>query len=146
MTASASDALPDVNVLLALAWPNHQFHVPARAWFTAQAPGGWSTCAITQLGFVRLSSNPRFTPLARTPAEALALLEQLIAIPRHRYLDSGPAPAAFPFRDLAARLMGPNQVTDAFLLAIAIHHGVPLVTFDARLRRLDAGKSVLLLA
>jgi uncharacterized protein len=141
-----SDSLLDVNVLLALAWPNHQFHAPARTWFVAEAPRGWSTCAITQLGFVRLSSNPRFTPLAKTPAEALALLEQLIATPRHRYLDGVPAPAAPPFRDLATRLMGPNQVTDAFLLATALHHGVPLVTFDARLRHLDSGGSVLVLS
>jgi toxin-antitoxin system PIN domain toxin len=141
-----SDALLDVNVLLSLAWPNHQFHGPARTWFVAEAPQGWSTCATTQLGFVRLSSNPRFTPLAKTPAEALALLEQLIAAPRHRYLDGAPAPTAPPFRDLAARLMGPNQVTDAFLLATARHHGVPLVTFDARLRHLDPGGSVLVLS
>jgi hypothetical protein len=141
-----SDSLLDVNVLLALAWPNHQFHAPARTWFVADAPRGWSTCAITQLGFVRLSSNPRFTPLAKTPAEALVLLEQLIATPRHRYLDDAPAPAAPPFRDLATRLMGPNQVTDAFLLATALHHGVPLVTFDARLRHLDPGGSVVVLS
>ncbi len=140
------DGLLDINVLLALAWPNHQFHAPARTWFVANAPQGWSTCAITQLAFVRLSSNPRFTPLARTPAESLALLEQIIATPRHRYLDESLAPAGPPFRDLATRLMGPNQVTDAFLLATARHHGVPLVTFDARLRHLDPGGGVVVLS
>jgi toxin-antitoxin system PIN domain toxin len=141
-----SDPLLDVNVLLALAWPNHQFHVSARTWFVAEAPRGWSTCAITQLGFVRLSSNPRFTALAKAPAEALALLEHLIATPGHRYLDATPPPAAPPFRDLATRLMGPNQVTDAFLLATALHHGVPLVTFNARLKHLDPGRSILVLS
>jgi toxin-antitoxin system PIN domain toxin len=141
-----SDPLLDVNVLLALAWPNHQFHASARTWFVAQAVRGWSTCATTQLGFVRLSSNPRFTPLAKTPAEALALLEQLIATPRHRYLNGASPPAAPPFRDLATRLMGPNQVTDAFLLATALHNGVPFVTFDARLKHLDPGETVLLLS
>lgn len=140
------EPLLDVNVLLALTWPNHQFHISARTWFVAEAVRGWSTCATTQLGFVRLSSNPRFTPLAKTPAEALALLEQLIATSRHRYLDGAPAPAAPPFRDLAARLMGPNQVTDAFLLATALHHSVPLVTFDARLKHLDPGGAVLVLS
>lgn len=139
-----SDALLDVNALLALAWPNHQFHARAQAWFIAEAARGWSTCAVTQLGFIRLSSNPKYTPLAKRPAEALALLEQLIAKRRHRYLELAPTLPSPPFRDLATRLIGPNQVTDAFLLATARHHGVPLVTFDARPRHLDPDTAIVL--
>ena len=63
-----TDALLDVNVLLALAWPNHQFHSSARRWF-ADHEGAWCTCVVTQLGFVRLSSNPAFTDQAKLPAE-----------------------------------------------------------------------------
>jgi predicted nucleic acid-binding protein len=59
--------MADVNLLLALAWPNHQFHRRARVWFAEHAGAGWATCAVTQLGFVRLSSNPAYTALPKTP-------------------------------------------------------------------------------
>ncbi|MFN0130032.1 MAG: hypothetical protein ACKV19_25485 [Verrucomicrobiales bacterium] len=42
-------ALLDTNVLLALAWPNHQHHAQAHTWFSANAKKGWATCALTQL-------------------------------------------------------------------------------------------------
>lgn len=58
--------LLDTNVLLALAWPNHQHHGTAQRWFKREAPRGWATCALTQLGFVRLSSNPAY-PSRRLP-------------------------------------------------------------------------------
>lgn len=63
-------ALLDTNVLLALAWPNHQHHEQAHAWFSAYARKGWSTCAFTQLGFIRLSSNPAYTTNAVSPQDA----------------------------------------------------------------------------
>ena len=37
-------ALLDVNVLIALAWPNHVHHVAARAWFEEHREEGWATC------------------------------------------------------------------------------------------------------
>ena len=37
-------ALLDVNVLMALAWPNHVHHAPARSWFNARRKSGWATC------------------------------------------------------------------------------------------------------
>ena len=49
--------LPDVNVLIALAWPNHVHHDPARSWFAANLNTGWATCPLTEAGFVRLSCN-----------------------------------------------------------------------------------------
>jgi len=30
----------------------------------------WATCALTQLGFVRLSSNPKIVEVRKTPAES----------------------------------------------------------------------------
>ena len=46
-------ALLDVNVLLALAWPNHMHHADSKAWFDREAPHGWATCALTQLSLNR---------------------------------------------------------------------------------------------
>lgn len=123
--------LADVNVLLALAWPNHQHHGAARAWFDTQRDSGWSTCAITELGFIRVSSHKAFTEHAKTPAEAALLIAALTGFGRHRYLDELPSPASAADWGLVA---GPKQVTDAYLVAIARHHGTRLATFDARIR------------
>lgn len=125
--------LPDVNVLLALAWPNHQFHTAARQWF-AMLTNAWSTCAITQLGFVRLSSNPAYSTHAKTPLEAVLLLRQLVARPGHEYVDALPPVSSRSFEDLASRLQGHKQTTDAYLAILAQEHALSLVTFDRRLR------------
>ncbi len=63
--ASSDLLLLDVNVLLALAWPNHQFHAAAIAALSSRAR--WATCALTQLGFIRLSSNPAAIATAKSP-------------------------------------------------------------------------------
>ena len=47
-------ALPDVNVLIALAWPNHVHHDAARSWFAESRATGWATCPVTEAGFVRV--------------------------------------------------------------------------------------------
>lgn len=119
-------ALPDVNVLVALAWPNHVHHRAARAWFDAASRDGWATTVITELGFVRVSSNSRAVPAARPPQEVLAVLARLCARGTHafwpddtRLLDADPG-----------RLGSYRQVTDAHLLALASARGGRLVTFD----------------
>lgn len=127
--------LLDVNVLLALAWPNHQFHERTARWFRAQARDGWSTCAITQLGFIRISANPAFTPSARPPAEAATLLARLSARADHTYLAELPPPA-----DAGAiwdAIVGHHQTTDAYLVWLAASHGTKLATLDARLARVE---------
>lgn len=134
-------ALPDVNVFLALAWPNHQFHSQAVAWYQEEGKAGWSTCAITQLGFVRLSSNPAFSHYAKTPLEALLLLRQWLKQPGHHYLGDSPAPAGDALAPIATRLQGHQQWTDAYLLAVARVHGLRLVTFDRKVTALAANQT-----
>ena len=67
-------SLADINVLIALAWPNHECHQAAHEWFAAHAADGWATCPMTQCGFVRLSSNPKMVPEAVVPNAAIDLL------------------------------------------------------------------------
>ena len=52
-------ALPDINVLLALAWSNHPHHDAAHRCFARDTATGWATCLSTQAGFLRLSLNPQ---------------------------------------------------------------------------------------
>jgi len=121
--------LLDVNVLIALTWPTHVHHVAARRWFDRDSRGGWATCPITQLGFVRVSSNPAAIRDAVRPAEAVAMLERLTALPGHRFWpDEVAVTLAGPFASLS--LVGHRQVTDAYLLALARHHGGKLATLD----------------
>jgi uncharacterized protein len=73
--------LLDVNVLIALAWPNHVHHNPARSWFEASSSDGWATTPVTELGFVRISSNKRLIPDASSPGTALDVLRALCSLP-----------------------------------------------------------------
>jgi hypothetical protein len=122
--------LLDVNVLLALAWPTHQHHQAAHQWFHDESRHGWATCALTQLGFVRLSSNPAYSVDAVTPQDAARLLAQLTAHNRHRYWEALPALAVDWFKHAA----GHPHVMDAYLVALARHHKGRVVTFDTRLK------------
>ena len=65
--------LLDVNVLIALLWPAHEFHTVVHRWFTRSARHGWATCPLTEAAFVRIVSNPAFSPDAVTPGEATRL-------------------------------------------------------------------------
>lgn len=122
--------LLDVNVLVALAWPNHVHHAIALDWFHGRrGEEGWATCPITQNGFVRVSSNHRALPEARTPREALQLLGRITALPGHVFWVDDIGLDDSPFLD-PARLVGYRQVTDAHLLAIALRHGGRLATLD----------------
>lgn len=122
-------ALLDVNVLVALAWPNHVHHEAAHRWFAGRHKrDGWATCSLTEGGFVRVSSNPAL-PQARSPREALELLRRMVAIPGHHFWSDDVSLA----RDevgLADRIVGHRQVTDAHLLRLAIRREGRLATFD----------------
>lgn len=122
------ETLLDANVLLALAWPNHQHHAAAHVWFKQASRRRWATCALTQLSFVRLSSNPAYTPAAVTPAEAAGLLMRLTAHGEHRYW----AELAVPDAQTFARAAGHQQVMDAYLVREAERRRGRLATFDRR--------------
>ncbi len=128
-------ALLDVNLLVALAWPNHVHHRAAHRWFSGRTGHPWATCSIVELGFVRVSSNARAVPAAVSPQDAMALLRRITALPGHRFWpdDVRVAESAHVAR---ARLVGPQQVTDAHLAGLAIRHGGCLATFDRGVRAL----------
>jgi toxin-antitoxin system PIN domain toxin len=126
-------ALLDINILTALLWPAHEHHEAAHRWFGARADARWATCSLTQLGFVRIVSNPAFSRDALSPVEALALLgENLIHRSHEFWADSLQVPTAV--KGMEASLQGYKQLPDAYLLALAHRRKGVLATFDRGLR------------
>jgi uncharacterized protein len=120
---------------VALAWPNHIHHARAITWFRARHRGGWATCPLTESGFVRVSSNTRIIPEARSPSQAIDLLGRMRAQPAHVFWPDDVSPVdadTVSFR----RVVGHRQVTDAHLLTIALRRGGRLATFDGGVREL----------
>jgi toxin-antitoxin system PIN domain toxin len=121
--------LLDVNVLIALAWPGHDAHERVQAWFARNADMGWATCPFTESAFVRILSNPAFSPRAVSPQDALRGLTISLKHPAHRFwaADLGFGEAVWRFQ---GRLVGHRQVTDAYLLGLALHKRGKLATLD----------------
>ena len=127
--------LLDLNLLLALAWPSHVHHDIAHAWFEHEAAPGWATCPITQLGFVRLSSNRAFTSDAVSPAAALSLLREIVAMDGHEFWSDEVDCVSAAF-SAGIRIAEHRQVTDACLLSLARARAGCLATLDRRIDRL----------
>jgi toxin-antitoxin system PIN domain toxin len=135
-------ALLDVNALVALAWDSHVHHGAVRAWFRANSASGWATCPVTEIGFIRVSSNPKVLPSPISPAAAGEVLKRLRAAGAHRFLGNDVSATAPDFPEIA----GHRQLTDALLLTVARRHGTRLVTFDGGIAALAGGRDVELLA
>ncbi len=120
--------LLDVNLLIALAWPSHIHHKASHRWFSEHAQNGWATCPITQCGFVRISSNPTIIREAVAPRDAISALRQMLAHPQHQFWPDE-LPLAHDHIPVTL-LMGHRQVTDAYLLGLAIHRNGKLATHD----------------
>ena len=121
-------ALFDVNALLALFDPDHTFHRRARAWWSTNQKAGWATCPLTQNGFVRIMSQPSYSQDGSI-AYAAALLQAGIEQAGHAFWPDDIAMADRSVFD-HSRILGPKQVTDVYLLALAVRHEGRLVTFD----------------
>lgn len=121
--------LLDANVLVAMAWPAHSAHAKVEEWLRRHARDEWATCPLTQIAFVRIISNPSFSPDALTPGNAVTLLEAYLSHPRHKFWSDD-----IGFIDALerrnARLAGHQQVTDAYLLGLAMHKNGKFATMD----------------
>lgn len=124
--------LLDVNVLLALAQEAHVHNAAANRWLAALPEGArWATCPITEMGLLRLMTNPSVVRIEHTVADVLALLAALRTVAGHRFLADMTSLSNSPL-DLAA-LVGSKQVTDFHLVNLAASSDAVLATFDRRL-------------
>jgi predicted nucleic acid-binding protein len=113
--------LLDVNLVLASRWTTHSDHPAAKAWI--DSADEFYTCAITELGFLRISLSAAYQA---TWNEAQEALEKLHARPGHRFLADNVDGTASPETNS-------KDTTDAHLVTLATRHGLKLATLDGLL-------------
>ena len=113
--------LLDVNMILASRWTTHPDHLQSKSWVDSAGP--FYTCAITELGFIRISLSRAYRA---TWDEAQQALAKLHARPGYRFLPDDVNGAAAPQTDA-------RDTTDAHLIALAQRHGLKLATLDTAL-------------
>ena len=120
----------DVNVVIALLDPDHAFHERAHAWWAAHEQAGWATCPMTENGVVRIMSHPGYSVTTHfTAGELIGRLRTFVEHTDHEFWSD-----EVSIRDATAivadRIHGGRQITDLYLLALAVRHRGRLATFD----------------
>ena len=139
--------LLDLNVLIALVDSAHQHYQKAQNWFISSGKYRWGLCPLTEAGFLRVTTNPAYRPKPRTFGESIAILQILKGHTNYWFweIDKSWVELTAPF---AARIFGHQQVTDAYLLGLAIKEKAALVTFDKGIQGMadaEFSRNVLLL-
>ena len=130
-SAQARISLLDVNVLIALCDGRHEHHEIAARWFVGEAAQGWASCPLTQNGVLRILSAPAY-PGARPVVQVLAQVQTLCASAHHHFWPDSLS-LLQPGTLNTSHVLGHRQLTDAYLLALAVHHQGRLVTLDGGL-------------
>ncbi len=122
--------LLDVNALIALLDPTHAHHDRAHEWFARQGKEMWLSSPTTQNGTVRIVSHPKYSN-AQPVQIVLESLESLTRVGNHSFV-----PDAVSLLDagvVRANLLSSSQVTDTYLVRLAVSLGARLATFDRRI-------------
>ena len=122
-------ALLDVNVLIALLDADHSLHLRATKWFVDHARAGWASCPITENGCMRIMSHPGYP----NPVPVRAVVERLREAGTSSVHEFWPDDISLLDARVAdsARIHGPRQITDLYLLALAVRRRGRFVTFDS---------------
>jgi len=121
-------ALFDVNVLLAVLQPDHVHFERAQRWWKANEQYGWASCPLTQNGFVRILSKQSY-PKPLPAAEAVIRLIEQTERTDHRFWTDNLSIADQTVFD-ATGILRPNQITDVYLLALAVKNDGRFATLD----------------
>lgn len=121
-------ALLDVNVLIALLDAAHVHHRLATSWLGAHIEAGWASCPLTQLGCVRIMSQPGY-PNSQPAAQVAARLRSATQSPHHVFWPAD-VDALHEDRIDWRRILSSRQVTDCYLLGLAVAQSGCFVTFD----------------
>lgn len=121
-------SLLDVALLIALLQEHHAHYDRAHEWWAANRAEGWASCPLTQNGFLRIVPQLRF-PKPVGPPDPFALLSDMMATTDHEFWPDDISLLDEEIID-RTRVLGPKQLTDIYLVALAVKHGGRLVTFD----------------
>ncbi len=125
-------ALFDVNVLIALLDTDHVGHSVATAWLGAQLEHGWASCPITENGTARVMASAGYP----NPLPVAAILQRLGVAKATEYHRFWPDDVSLTDVEVFnhTELLGPKQITDRYLLALAVRNNGRFVTFDQGIR------------
>lgn len=122
--------LLDVNILIALSDPAHIHHQRVRCWFLSGERDAWATCPLTENGFVRILGHMGYSEFAGGTEGARAALCVITGSPGHQFWsDDLSLTDAKVFSTLASA----KQLTDQYLLALAVAHDAMFATLDERI-------------
>jgi uncharacterized protein len=124
--------LLDVDVLIALIDPAHEFHGAAHDWFKRNRRNGWATCPITENGCIRVMGKPGYPFPGLTVERVRGILVELVQVEGHRFW-----PESFSLLETNRVNLtdaGSRQITDLYLVGLARAFGGRLVTFDRTIR------------
>jgi len=120
----------DANLLIALADHDHEHHDPATKFHLQIRAAGWATCPLTENAFLRIVGHPNYPKGPGSPEAARVLLNDFVAQPGHQFWPDSLSlceTSSFP------SLPSSKNLTDYYLLALAIRHSASLATFDNRI-------------
>lgn len=120
--------LLDINILIALADPDHEHHGKAEGFFLANHKAGWATCPITENGFIRIIGAASYPKGPGSPDLACIALRQLCALEGHRFWPNDISVRGF------FNLPVSKHLTDHYLLSMAMHRQGKLVTLDRHIQ------------
>jgi hypothetical protein len=118
----------DVNVLIAILDEQHIHHHAAHDWWAANRSAGWATCPLTENGAARIMSQAGYKDRITT-TYAIALLAEQLREPDHAFWPDDISLSDYALFDPSS-ILGPNQITDVYLLALAVKNGGRLATLD----------------
>ena len=127
-----SVSLLDVNFLVALFDEEHIHHEPAHSWFAVHRGDGWASCPLTENGVVRILSNMTYSGVAESAGQVRGRLDAFCKSGDHVFWPDSISlrDVRFDFSEVTHR-----QLTDLYLLALAVENGGHLATFDGRIRQ-----------
>ncbi len=122
--------LLDASVLIALVVQDHIFREAATAFFKQIHTDGWATCPLTENALIRIVGGSEIPGRPRSLAEIRDHFLKYLALPGHQFWPDDLSlmeTRTFPI------LPGAKDVTDIYLLALAVKHGGLWATFVQRM-------------
>ena len=125
--------LLDVNLFIAILDPFHVYHERAHAWLgVGNSRKAWATCPLTENAYIRITGARTYPNSHGSPAAARDLLIQNCAQNEHHFWADD-----ITLRDervwTDSSSVQSSQLTDLYLLGLAVKHGGKLASFDRRI-------------